>query len=48
LLEKLFPNTHERFRVASATVDEITVIFVDRGGKSVTIYANIQVRIIQL
>jgi len=42
LLERLFPKTHERFQVTSASVDELSVKFLDSNGRSVRIYANIQ------
>ncbi|MFH4979242.1 hypothetical protein AB6A40_005951 [Gnathostoma spinigerum] len=40
-LESLFPKTHERFQVISASVDEVTVKFIDPQGKSIVITANI-------
>ena len=42
LLERLFPKTHNRFQIVSASVDEVSVQFLDPNGKSVRIYANIQ------
>ncbi|VDM38279.1 unnamed protein product [Toxocara canis] len=40
-LESLFPKNHERFQVVSASVDEVTVRFVDPQGKSIVVTANI-------
>jgi ubiquitin-protein ligase len=41
LLETLFPRTHQRFRILSANVDEISCCFVNQFGKSRIIFANI-------
>jgi len=41
LLETLFPKEHERFRILSANVDEISCCFVNQSGKKKIIYANI-------
>uniref|UniRef100_A0A914H375 UBC core domain-containing protein n=1 Tax=Globodera rostochiensis TaxID=31243 RepID=A0A914H375_GLORO len=41
LLEHLFPKTHERFQIVSASVDELTVKFILPPGKSIRICANI-------
>nr|CAD2168069.1 unnamed protein product [Meloidogyne enterolobii] len=42
LLERLFPKTHERFQIVSASIDELEVNFVGTDGKSIQICANIQ------
>jgi len=42
LLERLFPKTHDRFQIISASVDELSAKFLDPNGKSVRVYANIQ------
>jgi len=42
LLERLFPKTHERFQIISASVDELSVKFIDSNNRSIRIYANIQ------
>uniref|UniRef100_A0A914KNV7 UBC core domain-containing protein n=1 Tax=Meloidogyne incognita TaxID=6306 RepID=A0A914KNV7_MELIC len=42
LLERLFPKTHERFQIVSASIDELEVKFVGTDGKSIQICANIQ------
>lgn len=42
LLERLFPKTHDRFQIISASVDELSAKFVDPNGRSVRVYANIQ------
>lgn len=42
LLEKLFPKTHERFQIVSASVDELTAKFIHPNGKIIRICANIQ------
>ncbi|KAL6732258.1 hypothetical protein Aduo_003035 [Ancylostoma duodenale] len=41
VLESLFPKNHERLQVLVASVDEITLKFIDGTGKSVIINANI-------
>ncbi|KAL3078753.1 hypothetical protein niasHS_014535 [Heterodera schachtii] len=41
LLERLFPKTHERFQIVSASVDEVTVKFIMPSGRSICISANI-------
>ncbi|CAD6199739.1 unnamed protein product [Caenorhabditis auriculariae] len=42
ILERLFPKQHSRFQILSATVDEITMRFIDSNNRSVVINANIQ------
>lgn len=42
LLERLFPKTHDRFQIISASVDELSAKFLDPNGRSVRVYANIQ------
>ncbi|CAI4225380.1 unnamed protein product [Auanema sp. JU1783] len=42
VLESLFPKSHERMQVLVASVDEISVKFIDNSGKSIIINANIQ------
>lgn len=42
LLERLFPRSHERFQIVSATVDEVTVKFLNPNSGSVIVSANIQ------
>ncbi|KAK5970242.1 Ubiquitin--protein ligase [Trichostrongylus colubriformis] len=41
VLESLFPKNHERLQVLVASVDEITLRFIDGTGRSVIINANI-------
>lgn len=41
-LEALFPKSHERFQVLSASVDELIVKFIDPQRNSIVITANIQ------
>lgn len=41
VLESLFPKNHERLQVLVASVDEITLRFIDGTGRAVTINANI-------
>ena len=41
LLETLFPRTHQRFRILSANVDEVSCCFLDQTGKKRIIFANI-------
>ncbi|XP_013183014.1 ubiquitin-conjugating enzyme E2 Q2 [Amyelois transitella] len=40
-LEQVFPKSHERFQIMSASVDELTCRFVGRSGKKYEIHANI-------
>lgn len=42
-LESVFPKTHERFQIVSASVDELSCKFVGRNGKRYEIHANITV-----
>uniref|UniRef100_A0A915CVH9 UBC core domain-containing protein n=1 Tax=Ditylenchus dipsaci TaxID=166011 RepID=A0A915CVH9_9BILA len=42
LLERLFPKTHDRFQIISASVDELSAKFLDPNGRTVRVYANIQ------
>lgn len=41
LLETLFPQTHHRFRILSANVDEISCCYLNQWGKKKIIFANI-------
>ena len=41
LLETLFPQTHSRFRILSANVDEISCCYISQSGKKKIIFANI-------
>lgn len=41
LLENLFPQSHPRFRILSANVDEISCCFLNQNGKKKIIFANI-------
>jgi ubiquitin-conjugating enzyme E2 Q len=41
-IERLFPKTHDRFQIISASVDELSAKFLDPNGRSVRVYANIQ------
>ena len=43
LLEGLFPRSHSRFQIVSATVDELTCRFVGPRGEKSEIHANIVV-----
>ena len=45
LLEGLFPRTHPRFQIISATVDEVTCRFIGPRGEKNDIHANILVRL---
>lgn len=40
-LERVFPKTHDRFRILYASVDELTCRFVGKNGKVYDIHANI-------
>ncbi|CAG0888079.1 unnamed protein product [Cyprideis torosa] len=40
-LEKVFPKNHERFRIVSATVDELTCRFIGKHGRHYDMHANI-------
>jgi len=40
-LEAVFPKSHERFQIVSASVDELNCKFVGRNGKRYEIHANI-------
>ncbi|XP_054285467.1 ubiquitin-conjugating enzyme E2 Q2-like [Macrosteles quadrilineatus] len=40
-LEAVFPKTHERFQIVSASVDELNCRFIGRNGKRYEIHANI-------
>lgn len=42
-LEAVFPKTHERFQIVSASVDELNCRFIGRNGKRYEIHANITV-----
>lgn len=42
-LEQVFPKSHERFQIMSASVDELTCRFVGKNGKKYEIHANITV-----
>lgn len=42
-LEAVFPKTHERFQIVSASVDELNCKFVGSNGKKYEIHANITV-----
>lgn len=42
-LERIFPKTHERFRILNASVDELTCRFIGKNGKTYDIHANITV-----
>ncbi|CAI5437415.1 unnamed protein product [Caenorhabditis angaria] len=42
LLERIFPKQHQTFQILSASVDEISMKFIDSTGHSVIINANIQ------
>jgi ubiquitin-conjugating enzyme E2 Q len=39
-LEAIFPKTHDRFQMITATVDEVTCRFIGRHGKRFDIHAN--------
>lgn len=41
LLETLFPQSHQRFRILSANVDEISCCYLNEWGKKKIIFANI-------
>lgn len=41
LLETLFPQSHQRFRILSANVDEISCCYLNQWGKKKIIFANI-------
>jgi len=41
LLETLFPRSHQRFRILSANVDEISCCYLNQWGKKKIIFANI-------
>ncbi|EJW77100.1 hypothetical protein WUBG_11988 [Wuchereria bancrofti] len=45
MLESLFPKEHERFQVLSASVDEITVQFINPQNKPIVVTANVLVRL---
>merc|ERR1712002_318524 len=40
-VKKLFPKTHNVFRITSATVDDLTCVFCDKNEKKHTISCNI-------
>ncbi|KAK9879016.1 hypothetical protein WA026_003829 [Henosepilachna vigintioctopunctata] len=40
-LESIFPKTHERFQIITASVDELSCRFVGKNGKKYEIHANI-------
>ncbi|XP_045461433.1 ubiquitin-conjugating enzyme E2 Q2 [Harmonia axyridis] len=40
-LESIFPKTHERFQIITASVDELSCRFIGRNGKKYEIHANI-------
>lgn len=40
-LERIFPKTHDRFRILHASVDELTCRFIGKNGKNYDIHANI-------
>lgn len=40
-LESLFPKSHERFQIMSASVDELSCRFIGKNGKKYEIHANI-------
>lgn len=40
-LETLFPQSHQRFRILSANVDEISCCYLNQSGKKKIIFANI-------
>lgn len=42
-LERIFPKTHDRFRILHASVDELTCRFIGKNGKNYDIHANITV-----
>lgn len=42
-MEKIFTKNHEVFRILNASVDELHVAFVGKGGKLFDIHANITV-----
>ena len=42
-LEHVFPKTHERFQVLSASVDELTCRVIGKKGKKHDIHAHITV-----
>lgn len=42
-LESIFPRTHDRFPIVSASVDELNCRFVGKNGKKYEIHANITV-----
>jgi ubiquitin-conjugating enzyme E2 Q len=42
LLERVFPKTHERFQILSASMDELSAKFVNPNGGSACVFANIQ------
>lgn len=42
-LESVFPKSHERFQIVSASVDELNCRFVGKNGKNYEIHANITV-----
>lgn len=44
-LESVFPKSHERFQIMSASVDELSCRFVGKNGKKYEIHANITVSI---
>lgn len=45
-LEAVFPKTHDRFQIVSASVDELNCKFVGSNGKKYEIHANITVSFI--
>lgn len=45
-LESVFPKSHERFQIMSASVDELSCRFVGKNGKKYEIHANITVSVI--
>ncbi|KAI6203017.1 UBC core domain-containing protein [Aphelenchoides besseyi] len=42
LLEELFPPTHDRFQIVTASVDELSAKFVNTTGATIRVYANFQ------
>ncbi|KAH7716812.1 CBN-UBC-25 protein [Aphelenchoides avenae] len=42
LLEQLFPSGHDRFRIVTASMDELSAEFVNPSGTRVRVFANIQ------
>lgn len=44
-LESVFPKSHERFQIMSASVDELSCRFVGKNGKKYEIHANITVSV---